>query len=323
MRKLTLVLSLPVLLLSAHASAHFNLDMPPTPAGSVDGKGAPPCGPDTADGVVTPVTGGTDLMIAVNETIDHGGFYRVALSLTNCKKDPANGPKCFPADNKVYDSKDMALNPTGPGTSDHADYDTAPKFPILGDHLFAHALTGTPKKYMGTVPLPNVSCDRCTLQVIEFMEKHGPNGSAGYFYHHCADLKITADPNKPLFDPNNMGNGGSGGSGMGGAAGAAGAGGTSGGTPGGGMAGMAGMAMSGGGAGGSGGAPGTAGTATSAGTGTTAAGTSSGGGTSNPGSSGSADDGSCGVAKRSRGSASALAGLGLLLGFVRRRRSRQ
>jgi hypothetical protein len=43
--------------------------------------------------------------------------------------------------------------------------------------------------------------------VIEFMHPHGYNGDAGkndgggYFYHHCADLKITADPNLPLFTP--------------------------------------------------------------------------------------------------------------------------
>jgi hypothetical protein len=318
MRKLALVLSAaPVLLLTATASAHFNLEMPPPPAPSTDGKGAPPCGPDITDGTITPVTGGSDMTVAINETIDHGGFYRVALALTNCKK----GAQCFPADNKVYDKNNMLLNPTGPGTSDHADYDMNPKFPILADHLFAHPLTGTAKKYSGMVPIPNLNCDHCTLQVIEFMEQHGPNGSAGYFYHHCAELKITADPNKPMFDPNNMGGaGGAGGGGAGGGAGMAGAGGGGAGSPAGGMGGAGGTGPSNGGAGS--GTTSTAGMATGGMTTSMAGATTAGSGTAmNPGA-GSTDDGGCGIARRAQGGASALAALGLLLSFVRRRRSR-
>jgi hypothetical protein len=58
--------------------------------------------------------------------------------------------------------------------------------------------------FMGSVMLPNVDCDRCILQVIEFMHPHGfntstPGPGGGYFYHHCAELKITHDPALPLF----------------------------------------------------------------------------------------------------------------------------
>ena len=138
MRTLALVLAAPVLLLSATASAHFVLEMPPTPKGSVDGKGAPPCGPDNVDGTVTPVTGGSDLPIVINETVRHGGFYRVALSITSCK-DKAS---CFPTDNKLYDSGNKLLNPTAPGQSDHADYEMSPKFPILADNLLPNPQAG-------------------------------------------------------------------------------------------------------------------------------------------------------------------------------------
>src|SRR5262249_53278962 len=34
----------------------------------------------------------------------------------------------------------------------------------------------------------------------EFMAEHGPNVGGGYFYHNCADLEITADPNIPPAD---------------------------------------------------------------------------------------------------------------------------
>ncbi|HVY28966.1 MAG TPA: SCE4755 family polysaccharide monooxygenase-like protein [Polyangiaceae bacterium] len=323
MRKLALVLCAPVLLLAASASAHFALQAPPSTKGDGSGKGAPPCGPDTTDGTATPVTGGSMLPITINETVRHGGFYRIALSLKNCKM----GADCFPADNKVYDKNNMLLSPDGPGTSDHADYDMNPTFPILADNLFPHNQTdnnGNGETYMGSVAIPNVNCDRCTLQVIEFMAPHGPNVGGGYFYHHCADLKITADAGKPIFDPNNPGGGGTGGGGSGGSAGAAGSGGAA--TAGSSTGGAAGTGVTAGG-GSNGGSTsassGSGGTGTTtAGTGTTAAGGTSTGGTSTAGSGTSGDDGGCGIAHGAPGGASALAALGLLLGLVRRRRSR-
>jgi hypothetical protein len=326
MRELALAFSASILLVSASASAHFNLDAPPPPKPTTDGgKGAPPCGPDTSDGTVTEVKGGDSMMLAINETVPHGGFYRVALALKSCKtKD------CFPADNTVYDSKNMVLTPTSSASSDHADYEMNPKFPVLADHLFPQD-TGVAQKYMAMVPIPNFNCDKCTVQVIEFMSQHPSNGAAGYFYHHCADIKITADTSKPLFDPNNMGGGGSGGSGGGGGmAGASGMGGAA-------TAGAAGMAAGGAAAGSSaaggsmaeGGTPVAAGAPSSGGTppaagGSTGMSSSGTGETSSSGTgtaSSSSDSGGCAMAPSSPG-ASAIAALGVLLGLVRRRRSR-
>ena len=48
------------------------------------------------------------------------------------------------------------------------------------------------------VTLPNISCKKCTLQVVQFMEQHGPNNPGNYTYHHCANIQITADPKKPI-----------------------------------------------------------------------------------------------------------------------------
>jgi hypothetical protein len=36
----------------------------------------------------------------------------------------------------------------------------------------------------------NISCDHCTLQVIEFISNHALNNPVGCFYHHCADISI-------------------------------------------------------------------------------------------------------------------------------------
>src|SRR3954462_13154550 len=119
MRKLTLAIAVPLLLASTTASAHFNLMAPPSSANNTGGgKGSPPCGPDTAVGTAMQVTGGTQLMLNINETVRHGGFYRVALALTSCHKDPASGPKCFPPDNTVYDAANKVLMAGGAGTSD-------------------------------------------------------------------------------------------------------------------------------------------------------------------------------------------------------------
>jgi len=342
MRKLALTIAVPVLLASASASAHFNLTMPQSSANDmVGGKGPPPCGPDIAEGMVTPVTGGTNLMLNITETVRHGGFYRVALALKSCHTDVAGMPKCFPADNTVYDSGGKVLMVLGPGTSDHADYEMTPVFPVLADNLFPHPQNGTPATptWTGTVPIPNLSCDKCTLQVIEFMTPHGSNGAAGFFYHHCADLKITADPNKPIVNPN--GTGGSGGGGAGGAGGSAGAAGTA--TGGAGGTGGTGTGTAGTGTAGTAtGGTGTSGTntggsaVTTGGTATTTGGTATAGSTTLPtagtgtGTGGAGgtnsttiiDDSGCGIARRTQGGATALGALGLLFALVRRRRAR-
>ena len=69
--------------------------------------------------------------------------------------------------------------------------------PVLADGLFPHqAKLDAPLET--DVTLPNITCRRCTLQVIQFMEQHGPNNPGLYTYHHCATIQITADPKKPI-----------------------------------------------------------------------------------------------------------------------------
>ena len=186
---------------SGAAHAHFNLIMPPplsTDTGG--GKGLPPCGPLTpASNVVTKVQGGHPLTVSVMETVAHTGFYRIALAI--------NARTELPLDNVVHDATGKVLPPSGTpaGTSATADFENPPVFPVLADNLWPHQGTG-PMMFTTSVTLPNVTCAKCTLQVIEFMAMHGPNQAAGggpsggYFYHHCADLQITADPALPIVD---------------------------------------------------------------------------------------------------------------------------
>src|SRR6188768_1462729 len=323
MRSSVLVLCVSLFALPRAAQAHFTILAPPPASTSTNGgKGDPPCGPtNMASNVVTPVMGGSKLMLKVNETISHPGFYRVALSIKSRSE--------LPADNVVKDASGMVLLPTNKtGMAATAEYQTTPVFPVLADNLFPHT---SGSMFSGEITLPNVNCDKCTLQVIEFMANHGSNGpKEGFFYHHCADLKITADTSKPVFDPT-AGSGAGGGS-SGGAGGAGGSSGASvGGTAGavaGGSGGTVGAAagsapvgvVGGGGAVGVGaaGAPVTAGSASAA------AGAAMATGGMGPASTGDgADPGGCALSTHAAGSKPLLSLLLGLLALGRRRNRRR
>ena len=291
MRTLVLTSTIALLGLGSTAQAHFNLMSPtPTTADTGGGKGAPPCGPDTAAAATpTAAQGGHTIMLKLQETVRHGGFYRAALSI--------NSRSEIPVDNVVYDAANKILPPSGnpQGMSARADSEATPVFPVLGDNLFMHPMAGPANQvYQMDLMLPNVTCAKCTLQVIEFMAPHTFNPGGGYFYHHCADLKITADPAMPPFSPGADGGvadastadakadastgaaGGGGGAGSSGVAGSVGSAGSGGATGSGGEAG--GTVTGGGGSTGSGGSATAGVTGTSSGAAGTGAHRSSGGG---------------------------------------------
>jgi hypothetical protein len=188
--------------LSSVADAHFVLVQPAAslmqnrlgdpqkigPCGGVSanpGRGTP-ANPGVPSGAVTNVKGGTDLPLLVQESIFHPGHYRVALARTMAQlpKDPevtvvqtANGPRSQSA---------LIQNPV--------------VAPVLLDGIFAHTeKPAQPQAFDGMIPIPNISCPACVLQVIEFMAEHpGIAVDGGHNYHHCAMLNITADSDKPI-----------------------------------------------------------------------------------------------------------------------------
>lgn len=174
------------------AAAHFILQEPaswlvenqlgdPQKLGPCGGTSANPGQPT---GAITELKGGSLLHIKVKETVYHPGFYRVALAI----KDRAELPA---------DPEDTTREgPRGP-ISVSGKVDPNPKPPVLADGIFMHH--EKPQQAFETdVKLPNVNCDKCTVQVIQFMEEHGVNTDGRFTYHHCADLKITADPKLPI-----------------------------------------------------------------------------------------------------------------------------
>jgi hypothetical protein len=188
--------------LSSAADAHFVLVQPAAsliqnrlgdpqkigPCGGVSanpGRGTP-ANPGVPSGAVTNVKGGTDLPLLVQESIYHPGHYRVALARTMAQ---------LPKDPEVT----VTQTERGP-RSQSAVIQNPPVAPVLLDGIFAHTeKPAAPQAFDMMIPIPNINCPSCVLQVIEFMADHpGIAVDGGHNYHHCAILNITADPARPI-----------------------------------------------------------------------------------------------------------------------------
>lgn len=192
--RLPLLAASAMLLAPMAASAHFQL-LAPASALMENQLGDPqkmaPCGgvtgnPGTPTGAVTEVRGGDMLHVKVAETVFHPGHYRIALAVldrSELPKDPMVMTR--PAPNGSPLSVSAEISPAKP--------------PILADGIFAHTeRQQTPIPWETDVKIPNINCDKCTLQVIQFMAEHPLNKDGDYSYHHCATLKVTANPKLPI-----------------------------------------------------------------------------------------------------------------------------
>ena len=173
------------------AEAHFKLLSPQSwivENDLGDPQKAGPCGGTSANAgtpsnAVNKVQGGQKLHLKLQETVFHPGHYRVALAASRAE---------LPQDPETA-TRESARGPQ----SISAVIDKAPKAPVLADGLFVHTAKAS-DAFETDIDIPNINCAKCTLQIVEFMAEHGLNRDGGYFYHHCADLQITADPAKPI-----------------------------------------------------------------------------------------------------------------------------
>jgi hypothetical protein len=189
-----LVCAAAFLAVPATGLAHFKLLEPASWLVETD-RGDPqkagPCGGDAKDkgtpsGVIGKAVGGSKLRLKVLETIYHPGHYRVALSVNSRTELPAD-----PQTVERYTERGLY--------SVWGVIQSPPQIPVIADGLFPHySRPSAPQTYETDIQLPNISCKKCTLQVIQFMADHIYNIPGGYSYHHCADLEITADPAKPI-----------------------------------------------------------------------------------------------------------------------------
>jgi len=172
-----------VLVASSNAGAHFVLQSPPSWS-SQDALGSPqklgPCGDEaggTPTSIVTAYQAGSTIDVTIDEKIFHPGHYRIALAVNDRSELPAEPP--------------VTAGSTACGSVPIA---SSPVFPVLADGVLVHttAFSG-PQTVKVTLPA-NVTCTKCTLQVIEFMSNHPLNNPGGCFYHHCADLSIQTTP---------------------------------------------------------------------------------------------------------------------------------
>ena len=177
--RLALVALLAGSVLPRVATAHFVLQSPASwrEQGQFgDPQKVGPCGDDedpaAPTGIVTTYAPGETITITFDERIYHPGHYRVALAVTDRSE--------LPPPPAVLEDQDSDCGST--------EIQNPPVFPVLADGMLVHAAEFSgPMSFQVTLP-SDVTCTKCTLQVIEFMSSHG----APCFYHHCADIAIQA-----------------------------------------------------------------------------------------------------------------------------------
>jgi hypothetical protein len=293
-----LLVALLALSFSAPAAAHVRMVYPkPRHAGLNPPLKKMPCGvageqkPATAPPENTFRPGQT-ITVRFNEFIGHPGHFRIA----------------FLADGDNF-----------PEPTSFTDIKNPPVLPVLLDGILPHTDSPSNVDREATITLPNVTCTRCTLQLIQMMTDKPPYAlDTNDIYHECADIQLVADSGGGGSDAGVRDGGGRRDGGrppdarppMGGTGGSAGTGGASG---------------AGGGYAGTGGASGSAGSspAPAAGSGGARPGGAAGAPAPTPPSSGSDSGGFCSIGGRDQRPVFALAFVGLVGAALWRTRSRR
>jgi hypothetical protein len=146
----------------AEARAHLGLDMPASRYGP-DTLKTGPCGVTGGERTtnVTYYEPGETIEVRWDEYVDHPGHYRIAFDDDGDDDfvDPATMMELYSNDAVLLDG--IADKGRGEG------------------------------EYVATVTLPELSCDNCTLQVIQVMYDKPPYSTPGNdIYYQCADLVL-------------------------------------------------------------------------------------------------------------------------------------
>lgn len=166
-----------VLALSANAQAHIALR---TPTARLAGDATNnelkqgPCG-QASNGRTDNVhefAPGETITVTIDEFIPHPGYFRIAFD--------DDGDDSFPI------RADM-------DSIDTANDDPEAVNPVDGTVILAYLLEGgSGGEHTAQVTLPNIECENCTLQVIQFMYNGVGNGRDDEYYYQCADLALRA-----------------------------------------------------------------------------------------------------------------------------------
>lgn len=174
---ITLLLAIVSALAPGRASAHLDLQNPPSRYGPGVLKEGP-CGRtggERSDNV-TVYRPGQTIEVVISEYIDHPGHYRIAFDPDG--DDDLADPACL----------------SGCNTSTPVIERNTPGVMVLMDGIEDREVRGGDDIYRIPVTLPNIECDRCTLQVIQVMYDKPPQTRPGNdIYYQCADLVLSYD----------------------------------------------------------------------------------------------------------------------------------
>lgn len=147
-------------LAAAPAAAHITLvDPPPRTDLQKDG----PCGAGPSDGrgdIITVYQGGQTITVKWIETVDHPGHYRISFDPDG--QDDFGDPASF---------EELYSNPA-----------------VMIDGILDES--GQDVMYQQDITLPEMSCDTCTLQLVQVMTDKAPYGDGNDLYYQCADIVI-------------------------------------------------------------------------------------------------------------------------------------
>jgi hypothetical protein len=187
----------------ASAFAHILLVSPESRSPGNDSIKVAPCGGAAwgANGSRT-FQPGQQVTVKLLETIGHPGAYRVALDADGDDGFTPMVSEAEFADYKAYFQGSLAqaalpqevVGPVQAGGMytllDHYGLHESAYCPSgLEDTIAGH--TGCVWEL--PVTLPNITCEQCTLQVIQLMAEAGRTYGNG-FYYHCADFSISGEP---------------------------------------------------------------------------------------------------------------------------------
>jgi hypothetical protein len=154
------------LLVAGSASAHFTLDFPMGRSGEIDSK---PCGGSGSKrgNTVTTFKPGDTVTLKWNVQVAHTtpGLWRISID---------DSGQDFP--------EPVTANDTS-------------KLPLFLDHVEASG----EKPQETSITIPDIECDNCTLQMLQYKYAQPPYTDPSSFYYQCADIVISssAEPTPP------------------------------------------------------------------------------------------------------------------------------
>ena len=148
------------------AAAHIQMTFPPPR--TLDQKNRPCGGLNSVRGAnVTVLAPGATIEVRWNETINHPGHYRISFDV---------------------DGQDFIIPPTANGS-------TEGMLNVIEDLIADRATTPGNNAYTQMITLPNMTCENCTLQLIQLMTDKPPytvDATSDDIYFQCADVALRA-----------------------------------------------------------------------------------------------------------------------------------